>query len=427
MNIYFKGIRALNPEQNLDEIINIHIVDGKIIHSSQDEANISTDTKVIDSKGLVCSPGLFDMHVHFREPGFEHKETIESGSYSAANGGFTGVVVMPNTEPALDDLTVVEYVKSKSRDLPVDVHCSAAITKGRKGTHITEMLSLAEAGVVLFTDDGDPISDAGVMRLAFDYASTHDLLLSQHAEETSLTKDFAMDECKLSYELGLKGYPAVAEEIIVARDLMLAGYCGNRRYHVQHISTKGTVELMREAKSKGLRASCEVAPHHFVLTHNEMVNYNPNYKMNPPLRSQDDIDEIIKGIQDGTIDCIATDHAPHSLHEKDVELENAPNGIIGLETSLGVSLTKLYHSGIIDLNRLIEMMAINPRKLLNLELPEISSGVNANLTIFAPDEEWTVDLSRFKTKSKNSPFGNFKLKGKPKFVINKNQFIESDL
>jgi len=271
------------------------------------------------------------------------------------------------------------------------------------------------------------VMNSEVMRRAFDFSSSRDLLISQHCEDQNLTKDFAMNESVLSYKLGLRGYPDVAEEIIVSRDLKLASYLGNRRYHVSHISTTGAINVVREAKKKGLRVSCEVTPHHFSLNQDVLVGYNTNHKMNPPLRNQEDVNTIIEALRDGTIDCIASDHAPHALHEKDVEFEKAPYGIIGLETSLGLTLTNLMHTGVLTLSQVIEKMSVNPRKILNLPAVEIKVGAKANLTIFDPNEEWIVDKKNFQSKSKNTPFDGFKLKGKPKFTINNGQSIECKL
>lgn len=423
MNIYFKNIRIISPSQNLDKIVNLWVKDGVIGHCVESECQIDSNTEIIEGSDLVASPGLFDMHVHLREPGYEYKEDIKSGTNAASNGGFTGVVCMPNTSPDIDDVTVVEYIKSKSKDLLVDVLISGAITKKRGGELLAPMFEMADAGVVMFTDDGDPVKKSDVMRLAFDYAAPKDLLLSQHCEDTDLTKSFAMNESHLSYKLGLKGYPSVAEEITLYRDILLAEYCGNRKYHAQHISSKGAVELIRKAKLKGLRVTSEATPHHFSLNEEHLNSYDSNYKMNPPLRTNDDLDAIITGLNDGTIDCIATDHAPHALHEKHVELENAPHGIVGLETSLGLSLTNLVHKNKFTLNKLIELMSVNPRKLLGLRDIKIESGENANLTIFAPDEEWIVNKLNFKTKSLNMPYDGFVLKGKPKYTINNNQIV----
>jgi dihydroorotase len=427
MQIYLKNIRVVNPTQALDGIYNILINEGKIDYFGFSEINVSPEVKIIEGDDLVCAPGFFDMHVHFRDPGQTYKEDIHSGILAAANGGFTGVVCMPNTNPPIDNPTIVEYIKSKSQNAIVDVFPAAAITKNLRGESLTSMFSLHQAGVVMFTDDGHSVMNSEVMRRAFDYSATYDFLIAQHCEDVNLTENFAINEGVVSTKLGLKGYPAVAEEIILARDIMLAEYCGNRRYHAQHISTKGSVELIRKAKDKGLRVSCEVTPHHLTLDETSVEDFDSNFKMNPPLRTKSDIDALKKGLKEGVIDCIATDHAPHSSNEKDVEFEKAPNGVVGLETALGVVLTYLYHTGDLSLNKIVELMSINPRKILNLPLVVFKEGVEANMTIFSLNDEWIVDKQFFKSKSQNTPFDGYKLKGKPRFVINNNQFFVCNL
>ncbi len=427
MNIYIQNIRVINPYEGLDEVRNLWIKDGIICHSSKEAAQIDSDTKTIDGTKLVASPGLFDMHVHLREPGYEYKEDIKTGTACAANGGFTGVVSMPNTDPAIDNATVISYIREKAKGLPVDVHVSGAITKDREGKLIAPMLEMMEEGAVLFTDDGASIADTEVMRRAFDYAASHDLLLSQHCEDTHLTHGYAVNETPQSYRLGLKGYPSVAEDIMVARDLMLAKFLGNRRYHVSHISTKGAIKLVRDAKADGQRISAEVTPHHFFLDDSHMEKYDPNFKMNPPLRGNADIDAVIEGLKDGTIDCIASDHAPHALHEKDVEFELAPNGILGLESALGVAITALVEPGHLTLTQLVEKMSVNPRNICGLDKISFEKDAKANISIFAPDEEWTYSQKKSKSKSLNSPFDGYKFKGKAKMIINNNQLVESTL
>ncbi len=421
MNILFKEISVIHPAQNLDIKANLWIKDGKINHLDMSEPQIDADTEIVQAKDMVAAPGLFDMHVHLREPGFEYKEDINTGAASAANGGFTEVVCMPNTEPAIDHVTVVEYIKQKAKGKLTDVHIAAALTQKREGKQLTEMLELNEYGVLMFTDDGSSVMSSDVIRKAFEYASSKDLLISQHCEDHNLTVNFSANESKLTTKLGLKGYPSIAEEIILFRDVEMAYYVGNCRYHASHISTKGAVEIIRQAKSKGYRVSCEVTPHHFSLSDDLMVTYDTNLKMNPPLRSKNDIEAIIEGLKDGTIDCIATDHAPHALHEKDVELDKAPCGIVGLETALALGLTNLVHTNILTLSELIEKMSVNPRKILGLPQVEFAVGNQANMTIFNPKEEWVVNKNVFKSKSKNSPFENYRLKGKQKFSINNNQ------
>jgi len=427
MQIYLKNIRVVNPTQALDGIYNILINEGKIDYFGFSEINVSPEVKIIEGDDLVCAPGFFDMHVHFRDPGQTYKEDIHSGILAAANGGFTGVLCMPNTNPPIDNPTIVEYIKSKSQNAIVDVFPAAAITKNLRGESLTSMFSLHQAGVVMFTDDGHSVMNSEVMRRAFDYSATYDFLIAQHCEDVNLTENFAINEGVVSTKLGLKGYPAVAEEIILARDIMLAEYCGNRRYHAQHISTKGSVELIRKAKDKGLRVSCEVTPHHLTLDETSVEDFDSNFKMNPPLRTKSDIGALKKGLKEGVIDCIATDHAPHSSNEKDVEFEKAPNGVVGLETALGVVLTYLYHTGDLSLNKIVELMSINPRKILNLPLVVFKEGVEANMTIFSLNDEWIVDKQFFKSKSQNTPYDGYKLKGKPRFVINNNQFFVCNL
>jgi dihydroorotase len=334
---------------------------------------------------------------------------------------------MPNTNPTIDDVTIVEYIKSKSQNFPVKIHISAAITKNRKGEFLTPMLELAEAGVVYFTDDGSCVSSAEVMKRAFEYAAPKDFLLAQHCEEHTLTQNFSMNESKLSTKLGLKGYPRVAEEIIINRDIKLSNYLGNRRYHIQHLSTKEALNEVRVSKLNGLRVSCEITPHHLMLTEDNISSYDTNYKMNPPLRTQEDIEALIEGLKDGTIDCIASDHAPHSQEECEVEFENAPNGIIGLETQLGIVLTLLYHKHKFNLRDIISLFSVNPRKIIGLEQIKIKVGERANLTIFSPDKEWIVDKNKFKSKGRNTPFDKMKLIGKPEYIINNNQLIKSYL
>jgi len=427
VNILFKNIRVISPEQGIDDVFNLWLKDGFIKSMTKSDVNCGEKTEIVNADKLICSPGFYDMHVHFREPGFEYKEDIDTGAESAANGGFTGVCVMPNTEPAIDNITVVNFIKQRAKDLLVDVGISATITQERKGKLISPMLELSDFGALMFTDDGSCVMDSEVMKRAFDYASTRDFLIAQHCEDHTLTHDFSMNEGAISGKLGLKGYPSVAEELIVSRDIRLAEYCGNRLYHIQHVSTKGAILLIRNAKKRGLRVTCEVAPHHFTNSEEELVSYDSQLKMNPPLRTKEDIETILECIQDGTIDCIVTDHAPHALHEKHVEFEKAPYGIIGLETSLGLTMTKLVHEKIIDMTKMIELMSVNPRKILKLKDIYIKDGEKANLSIFAPNEEWIVDAKKFKSKSENSPYIGWKLKGKPKFTVNNNQIYKSEL
>lgn len=427
MNIYFKNIHIINPFDNIDGKYNLWLKDGIIAHLGIDEANLDTETEIVEADTLTCSPGFTDMHVHLREPGYEYKEDIASGSEAAANGGFTSLVCMPNTNPPIDNVQTVEFIKNKAKDVLPDIFIAGTITKDRAGTHLSPMFELDEYGVVLFTDDGNAVMDSSVMRRAFEYAGTRDLLISQHCEDHTLTEDFTANEGEVSARLGLNGYPSVAEEIILSRDIMLAEYFGNRRYHAQHLSTAGAVELVRQAKARGLNVTAEVTPHHFVLTDEVLEQYDTRHKMNPPLRTQQDVDAIIEGLADGTIDVIATDHAPHALHEKHVEFDRAPYGILGLETALGLSFNYLLETGKLSLNEIIKKFTVNPRKILRLPEINFAVGEKANMTIFDLNKTWTVDRNNFKSKSINSPFNEFRLKGKPEYAINNSIIYKSSL
>lgn len=432
MKLLLENFRFVFPEQNIDETFSLFLVNGIIKQIIKEESILNeirnlADKIIIGKESEICVPGFFDMHVHFRYPGQTHKEDLITGSMSAMNGGFTGVVCMPNTSPCIDNSIVIQDILTKSKSLKIEVLTSAAITKGRKGLELSDMNSNFDAGAILFTDDGDPVHNPNMMAKAFQYSQYYDLLLSQHCEETEISSGFGMNESELSFKLGLKGYPSVAEELILSRDILLSKYYGKRRYHAQHLSTKGSIKLIEYSKNENLRVSSEVAPHHFSLTHDNLNTYDSNFKMNPPLRSQDDVDYIIEGIKNGTIDCIATDHAPHSIIEKSQPFINTPNGIIGLETSIGISLDTLYHKNNVKLNRIIEMMSINPRKLLNLDTVMLEIDKFANFTLINLNEEWNVQTNLFQSKSKNSPYNGTKLKGKPKYTIFKDNFLECNL
>lgn len=429
LNIVLENIDVCSPSDNFHERRHLWIK-GDVIHASQ-SANVplkaDSEARRIDGRRLAALPGLFDMHVHFREPGQEYKETIETGAASAANGGFTGVCCMPNTVPAVDNAPTVEYILNRGRETLTEIHVCGAITKAREGKELAPMLELLERGARMFSDDGACVMSAEMMNRAFKYLKPVDGLISQHCEEHTLTEGFAMHDGEVSAILGLKGYPSIAEEIIVARDIMLAAYNGACRYHVSHLSSAGSLDLVRQAKLRGERVTCEVTPHHFTLTDEAVRRYDSNAKMNPPLRTKMDIEAIIAAIKDGTVDAIATDHAPHAVHEKEVEFAMAANGITGLETSFGLAMTQLVHAGHIELMRLVELMAVAPREILRLEPVSCVAGAKANLTIVAPDEEWTFRAERSRSKSKNTPFDGFRLKGKPKYTINRGQLWECDL
>jgi dihydroorotase len=421
MQLLLKGGRVIDPSTGRDEQLDLLLLDGRI--EKVGKTITSTSAETIDLRGKIIAPGFIDMHVHLREPGFEHKETILTGCSAAAAGGFTAVCCMPNTKPPIDDASVVRFIQNKGREVLkglVDVYPIATVSQGRKGEHLAPMAELAEAGVVAFTDDGDPVHDAELMRRALEYAAMFKKPIIQHAQDLPMTKGGVMHEGFASTELGLAGMPSIAEDIMVARDITLAEYTG-AQYHVAHISTAGATDLVRRAKGRGLNVTCEVTPHHFTLTDDAVRSYDTNMKMNPPLRTRDDVEAVKKGLQDGTIDVIATDHAPHSYDEKQVEFPAAPFGIVGLETALGLSLTELVHKGVLSLYQLVEKFSVNPRNILHLPQIRITEGESANLTIFDPLTEWTVDPAVFKSKSKNTPFGGVRLTGRPMGVVNNKQ------
>lgn len=426
LDLFLRNGRLIDPESNVDSELDILILDGKIADVGRSlQVKKSVDT--LDLKGKIVAPGFLDMHVHLREPGFEHKETIESGCAAAAAGGFTGVCCMPNTNPPIDTEAIVRFVKERAANVLggiVDVFPIAAVTKGREGKELAPMGELYEAGAVGFSDDGSPVANAEVMRRALEYASMFDLPIIQHAEEPTLTRGGAMNEGYFSTLLGLPGIPPLAEELIVARDIAIAEYVGGR-YHVAHVSTAGSVELIRKAKKKGLRVTCEVTPHHFTLTDEAVRGYDTNTKMNPPLRSQADVEAIKAGLQDGTIDVIASDHAPHSFDEKEVEYINAPFGIVGLETALPLAVTELVEKDLLSWKMLIEKFSCNPRRILRLPPVKIQPSEKANLTLIDPQHQWTIDITKFKSKSRNSPFHGRSVVGKAIAIINNGRLLLS--
>ena len=418
MQYLLRNGRLIDPARGRDEEIDMHIVDGTIVRMAKGLSVPSA--QVIELKGKVVAPGFIDMHVHLREPGFEYKETILTGCTAAAAGGFTAVCCMPNTDPPIDDESVVRLIKEKARSAMeglVDVYPVAAVTKERKGEHLAPLAELAAAGAVAFSDDGDPVHDAEIMRRALEYAAMFNRPVIQHAQDMPMTKGGAMNEGVTATRLGMPGMPPVAEDAVVARDIQITKYTRSR-YHVAHMSTAGATAMVRAAKAEGLNVTCEVTPHHVTLTESAVSGFDTNTKMNPPLRTKEDVDALKKGLKDGTIDVIATDHAPHSFDEKQVEYQSAPFGIVGLETALGLVVTELVNAGVLTLPQMIEKMSVNPRRILGLPEIRIAEGEPANLTIFDPAAEWIVDTQLFKSKSKNSPFGGKKLSGKPVGVIN---------
>ena len=418
MDILLKNCRVVDPSSGRDESgLDIEILDGII---SKIGKSLKSKAEVKDLNGAVVAPGFFDMHVHLREPGQEYKETIATGTLAAAQGGFTGICCMPNTEPSISDQFVVGFIKQKSEGNIVDVEICGTMTKGRKGDELAPIQALSDAGVRMISDDGSAVMNAEVMRRVFEYGKMFDLLCTQHCEEHSMTKGTCMHEGKVSTKLGLPGFPSVAEDIIIGRDLLLAEYVGGVRYHAAHISTKGAVRLIKEAKARGIQVTAETTPHHIVLTDEAVETYWGNAKMNPPLRDKEDVEAIITGLIDGTIDCISTDHAPHAAHEKDTDMMSAAFGIIGLETAIPIGLTNLVHTKKLSLSEYITKCSLNPRKVLKLPTVHVKEGEPANLTIIDTDTEWSFADSDIRSKSHNTPFIGHKFRGKSLGIINKN-------
>ncbi len=425
MKIILKNINLLNPDQGLNEKeTDLQITDGKITGIGKVSDQESGDTKVYDFAGKYAVPGFFDMHVHLREPGREDEETVKTGCDAAASGGFTGLACMPNTDPAIDSAEVVTLIKEKAANHLVDVHPVGAATVGRKGEIISPMAELVEAGAVGFSDDGTAIKTSAMLRRSLEYSGMYNTPVIEHCEDDSLSGG-AMNEGINSTILGLPPVPSVSEDIIVSRDILMAEYTGGR-IHIAHISTKRSVEMVRDAKKRGVKVTAEATPHHFTLTDDAVKTYDTNVKMSPPLRTQADVDAVVKGLKDGTIDCIASDHAPHSPEEKETEFEFAPNGILGLETQVGIAFSELYAKKVLTLEQIIEKMSINPRKILNLPIPKFEEGELANITILDPDAVWTVDIKKFKSKSHNSPFDKRLMTGKAVGVINKGKMFLAD-
>lgn len=409
--VLIRGGRVIDPSQALDARLELLLAEG-VVAALGERLDVPEDAEVIDAEGLIVCPGLIDLHVHLREPGGEHKETIRTGARAAAAGGFTAVVAMPNTDPPIDDPAAVGYVVAEGlRARAARVYPTGTITVEQKGEHLTEFGELIGAGAVAVTDDGRPVMHSGVMRLALEYAQTFDLPVAVHAEDLALSREGAMNEGVISTRLGLTGIPNAAEDVMIARDLMLAELTGGR-LHIQHVSTRGGVELIRAAKARGVRVSAEATPHHFTLTDAAVESYRTDAKMNPPLRAEADRDAVRAGVRDGTLDVIATDHAPHHYDEKEQAFEDAPNGIVGLETALGLSLTELVHTGSIDLPTLVERMSCAPARAFGLPGGTLRVGSPADVTLFDLQREWTVEPERFHSLSRNTPFAGWRLRGR---------------
>jgi dihydroorotase len=416
MSLLISGGLIVDPSQNLEEIRDLLIEEGKITALEPPGTIPQEGREVIDARGLVVAPGLIDMHVHLREPGEEYKETIETGTAAAARGGFTGVACMPNTKPVNDSSSVTRFILDQAHKFGrARVYPVGAISQGSRGETLSEYGELKATGCVAVSDDGQPVMNSLLMRRALEYAKTFDLLVISHAEDLDLRSEGVMHEGKVSVRLGLTGMPAAAEEIMVYRDIRLARLTG-ARLHLAHVSTAGAVAIIREAKLSEIGITAETAPHYFSLTDDAVLGFDTNAKVNPPLRSEWDRMAILEGLADGTLDAIACDHAPHSVLEKDLEFDEAAFGLIGLETSLGLSL-KLVHEGVLTLGQLIAKMSTHPARILRIPGGTLAPGSPADLTLIDINKEWTVDANTFASKSRNCPFQGWNLKGKAVVTI----------
>jgi dihydroorotase len=426
MNLYIKNGHIVDPSQGIDGTGDIEIADGKItnVFINPDKSEIkNAKCRIIDAAGLYVFPGLVDMHTHLREPGFEYKETIRTGTMAAVRGGFTTVCCMPNTSPVNDNASVTEFIIRKAAQegscavLPI-----GAITKGQKGVELAEMGTMRNEGCVAFSDDGRPVPDSLIMRRALEYSIAFNAPIISHCEDLALSEGGVMNEGLLSVTMGLRGIPAEAEEIITYRDIALAGLTRGR-LHIAHVSTEGSVKLIRNAKAEGINITAETCPHYFSITEDAVAGYNTNARVNPPLRIQRDIEAIKQGLADGTIDVIATDHAPHHVDEKLQEFDRAPSGISGLETALPLSL-QLVHEGVLTMSRLVEKMSLTPAGILGIAGGSLKTGRPADIVILDTKKEYRVDPEKFISMGKNTPFGGYVLSGMPVITIAQGRLYE---
>jgi dihydroorotase len=415
--ILLKGGRVLNPATGCDQVMDVLIEGEQIKALGEDIPASQAETVIQLTPDQWVTPGLVDIHVHFRDPGRPDKETTASGAAAAVAGGFTSVCIMPNTTPTIDDLATLEYVNQAAKtQTKINIHAVAAATKNLAGEELTEIGSLYENGAVAFTDDGHCLMNANLMRLALEYATMFNAPVVCHAEDMNLSKEGCMNEGYYSTLLGLPGIPNIAESVIVGRDIELARMTGGH-VHFAHVSTRESVDLIRRAKAEGVKVSGETTPHYLTLTDAEIQRYDTHFKMNPPLRSESDRQALIEGLLDGTIEAIATDHAPHTPDEKALEFDKAPNGVVGLETSLGVVLTHLVHTGVLTPLKMVEVMSTRPAQLMRIPAGVLEPGARADITVIDPKAEWEVDPTQFKSKSRNTPFKGMPLKGRPEMVF----------
>lgn len=409
MKLLIKDGRIIDPSQGMDRTADLLLEDG-IIKSIDD--SVAGEAEIFDASGLIVSPGFIDLHVHLREPGEEYKETIASGSAAAVAGGFTSICAMPNTKPVNDNASVTRFIIDKADEAGLArVYPVGAITRESNGEELAEMAEMKESGAVAVSDDGQPVMNSQVMRHAMEYARDHGLVVIDHCQDLDLSAGGVMNEGRYSTLLGLKGMNTAAEVSHVARDIMMCELTG-ARVHIAHISCSAAVELVRRAKQQGLPVTCEVTPHHLALTDEAAAGFDTNTKMSPPLRSEEDRRALIEAIRDGTIDAIATDHAPHHLDEKMLDYNHAPFGVVGLETALGIATTVLHHECGVSLTRIIEMLTVGPARAFSLTGGTLALNSPADITLIDPEHEWTVDPQRFKSRSRNSPFGGMRLRGR---------------
>ncbi len=409
--LFLQGGRVVDPEQKLDQPLDLLLVDGRV--AARGEGLDSPEgAEVLDCSGLVVVPGLIDVHVHLREPGGERKETIASGARSAAAGGFTSVCAMPNTDPVIDSPATVGFVAAAGRAAGASrVYPVGALSLGQKGERLTEIGELVEAGAVAITDDGHPVMNSGLMRRALEYAQTFGIPVADHPEDLGLSRGGGMNEGLVSARLGIRGKPNASEDVHILRDLLVAELTGGH-IHLQHVSTRRGVEAIREAKARGVHVTAEATPHHLLLTDEAVDGYRTDAKMNPPLRSAEDREAVVAGLLDGTLDTLATDHAPHHYDEKEQAFDDAPFGVVGLETSVGLMLTHFFHKGRIDLNTLIERMSRSPARAFGLPGGDLSEGTVADVTLLDLEAAWAVDPKTFLSRSRNTPFRGWELKGR---------------
>ncbi|HHU32912.1 MAG: dihydroorotase [Zhaonellaceae bacterium] len=425
MKQLIKGGRVIDPLNGIDGVKDI-LIEGKVISQVADQIAVTDQVNVINAEGKIITPGLIDMHVHLREPGLEYKETIYSGTRAAAAGGFTAVASMPNTRPVADNKAVVRFIiEQAARDGAVKVYPIGSITKGSQGEELAEIADLKEAGVVALSDDGNPVVNSEIMRRALEYAQMFNLTVIDHCEDPNLSAEGFMHEGYISTLLGLRGIPAAAEEVMVARDIILAELTESP-VHIAHISTVGAVNMVREAKKRGLPVTAEATPHHFTLTDEAVIGYDTATKVSPPLRSEADKEAVLQGLKDGTIDVIATDHAPHAREEKEVEYAYAPNGMVGLETVVPLVVSQLISKGVLSWTDAVVKLSVNPAKILNIPGGTLSVGAAADLTIIDPEKEAVVDPKKFYSLGRNTPFKGWKLRGWPIYTIVNGQIVMKD-